>query len=183
MTNTQIQYENGSKLLSARKLEEAMAAFRDIVESEPEHAGAQFQIGRILLEVHRPFDAILHLEASAHLAPNEPAVWSAWAEAVALGGESRERQIYLKALRNAPVAAKLKLHLQDRFGSNRKGSRPQTGGMGNKQAKKLTESLRQRKFREAENLAKRSLMAHPASALSANVLGASSKALIIITSG
>ncbi|MGI9390443.1 MAG: sulfotransferase [Boseongicola sp.] len=163
-------YEKGVELLSKREFEAALREFRGVVAQEPDHAEAHFQIGRILLAGNRAVAAIEAFAQASRVKPTAKLIWSAWAEAVALGGDDTARDFFLKQLRSSTVDTGLRVKLQDRFGSMRNASRPQSGGAPRNAVKALVALMKAQNFKRAENEAKKLLAAHPKSAVAANIL-------------
>ena len=165
-------YKVGLKLLSERKFDDALKEFRRVVTLDPAHAEANFQVGRLLLEANRADQAIRSFCRAASHAAAEPQVWAGWAEAVALGGTHEDRKLYLAELGSAQIDPRLKVSLQDRFGSKSKSTRPAPGGLAPGMANKLANLFKARKYKEAEAGAKRALAEHPKSAAAAGILAA-----------
>jgi tetratricopeptide (TPR) repeat protein len=65
---------NGARALyQAGRLEEAVAACRAVLARRPRHADAQGLLGRILMQLGRPREALPALQARARLAPGDEA--------------------------------------------------------------------------------------------------------------
>ena len=131
MTGPEIQQAYG-RALDAHKagdLDTAIRGYGAIIEANPKIAEAHFQAGRIYTAKMRFDRAFLHFRAAASLRAAEAAIWNAWAEAVALGGDAVTEAEFLTALKAAPVPPAARVALQDRFGARRAGTRPATGGI------------------------------------------------------
>lgn len=163
-------YEAGMKALSERRFNDAVRQFRGVVEADPDHVEALYQLARIYIASDRSDTAIGLVKRALKLRPAEPALWHALAEAVALGGAEEDEKDFLAALKGAPIPAAAKVPLQDRFGALRKSSRPVTGGIKPRDVKALTGLMAQQRFAEAERHAAAALKAFPKSALVANIL-------------
>jgi tetratricopeptide (TPR) repeat protein len=173
LSATEIQsiYAEALKQQRAGQTDAALRGYGRIVEVNPDIAEAQFQIGRILTVAVRIPAAIAHLKKAAALKPAEKAIWLAWAEAVALGGEAADEDAFLKTLKGAQIAPDLRIALQDRFGARRTNSRPATGGVTPAETRALLRRLDERKLAEAERQAAALIARHPNSALAFNILG------------
>ncbi len=173
MTAADIQkvYAEGLAFQNAGKLDAALKTYARIVAANPKIAEAHFQIGRILTGANQIDNALRHLKEAVRLRPAESAVWLAWADAVALGGDAADEAELLRVLKSATVDAKLKISLQDRFGARRASTRPATGGMKIPDIRRLLALMDARRFPEAEKLAATFVGLHPGSALALNILG------------
>ncbi|SPH23850.1 Beta-barrel assembly-enhancing protease [Defluviimonas aquaemixtae] len=172
MTPNQVQqtYAEALKLHQAGKLEEALQIYGRIIEANPKIAEAHFQAGRIFTTSNRFERAFQHFQAAVKLRPAESAIWMAWAEAVALGGNADVEAAFLRTLKPAPVAADTKIVLQDRFGARRASTRPATGGAKPAQIRGLMGLMEAGRHDEAERAALAVLKQQPQSALALNVL-------------
>lgn len=170
--STAPDYKTGLKLLSERKFDDALKEFRRVVTVNPGHAEANFQVGRLLLEANRADQAIHSFSRAVDSAPTEPQVWAGWAEAVALGGKPEDRGQFLAALKGAKIDPRLRVNLQDRFGSNSKSAQPARGGLPSNRAAKLAKLFQAGKYKDTEVGAKRALAEHPKSAAAAGILAA-----------
>ncbi|MDE0521232.1 MAG: sulfotransferase [Boseongicola sp.] len=163
-------YEAGVRLLSEQKLREALTEFLGVVADSPEHADASFQVARLLLKTLRFKDSIAWFRRAAFLQPDAAQVWQGRAEAVALGGNEADRRDLLAALKSAPIDPKVRVRLQDRFGSLRKESRPRSGGVPAKVIAGLVADLRSGNVATVEAKASRILRKAPRSAVVACIL-------------
>ena len=172
MTGPEIQktYAKALEHHKSGNLEAAIRGYGAIIEANPKIAEAHFQAGRIFTATNRFERAFQHLRAATKLRPAEGAIWSAWAEAVALGGNEEAEADFLRDLKAAPVAIETRIALQDRFGANRARTKPATGGMKPGDIRKLLALLDGGRAAETERLAATMLRAHPASALALNIL-------------
>jgi tetratricopeptide (TPR) repeat protein len=55
--------------LQQSRTDEAQKLFEQVVAANPEHANAQYELGKILLNKGKTADAIAHFEAAARLSP------------------------------------------------------------------------------------------------------------------
>ena len=163
-------YETGVRLLSEQRLREALTEFLGVVADNPEHADASFQVARLLLKTLRFKDSIAWFRRAAVLHPDAAQVWQGWAEAVALGGNEADRRDLVAALKSAPIDPKVRVRLQDRFGSLRKASRPRSGGVPAKVIAGLVADLRSGAAAAVEAKAARILRRAPHSAVVACIL-------------
>ena len=163
-------YEAGVRLLSEQKLREALAEFLGVVADSPGHADASFHVARLLLKTLRFKESIAWFCRAAALQPDAAQVWQGRAEAVALGGNDADRRDFLAALKSAPIDPKVRVRLQDRFGSLRKASRPRSGGVSSKVVAGLVADLRSGDAAAVEAKAARVLRKAPRSAVAACIL-------------
>lgn len=171
------EYETGIKLMSERRFKEALSEFRGVVAAHPDHAEANFQAGRILLEAFQASEAMEWLTNAVRLKPEDPKHWQGWAEAVALGGDAEQRCDFLAALKDAPIDAKLRVQLQDRFGARSKSSRPATGGASKAAINALVAALQGGAPQKAEAMSAKLLASHPKSAIAMFVLASAQEKL------
>lgn len=163
-------YAAAMRLMSAQEHDEALQRFRAIIEANPRLAEPHFQVGRIFLATHRFALAFRPLEVACELKPAQPAIWTARAEAVALGGTREDEDRFLAALKAAPIPAPLRIAMQDRFGARRAKSRPETGGLRADEAQRLIRLITAGRFDEAESGASTAVRRHPRSAVAYNIL-------------
>ncbi|WP_347312003.1 sulfotransferase [Defluviimonas sp. SAOS-178_SWC] len=173
MTGSEIQktYAKALEHHKSGNLELAIRGYGAIIEANPKIAEAHFQAGRIFTATNRFDRAFQHFRAATDLRPSEAAIWSAWADAVALGGDAEVEATFLRDLKAAPIGIEARIALQDRFGSRRTKSKPATGGMKPADIRRLLGLLESGRTAEAERLAITLLRLHPASALALNILG------------
>lgn len=155
---------------NAGRLEEALRLYGAIIEANPKIAEAHFQVGRIFTAKNLFERAFQHLKAAVVLRPAESAVWQAFADAVAQGGNPDVEADFLNRLKAAPLAVETRIALQDRFGARRKSTKPATGGMKPADIRRLLALLDGGRNADAERLAAAALRQHPASALTLNIL-------------
>ncbi|MCB2115749.1 MAG: sulfotransferase [Rhodobacteraceae bacterium] len=170
-------YAEAMRLIAARKTEEALKRFREIIASNPRIAEVHYQVGRIFLDTDRFALAFRPLEVAAELKPNEPAIWAARAEAVALAGRPSDEEKFLAELKQANLPAKFRVDIQDRFGSRRFASVPQTGGLAASEARAAISLLASGQFGPAERKAAALVARHPRSALALNILASAQASL------
>ncbi len=164
-------YEAGVKRLSEQKLREALEEFLGVVADDPGHADATFQVARLLLKTLRFTESIVWFRRASALQPDAAQVWQGRAEAVALGGNDADRRELLAALKSAPIDPKVRVRLQDRFGSLRKASRPRSGGVPPKVIAGLVADLRSGGAAAVEAKAAALMRKAPRSAVVACILG------------
>ncbi|HDR29155.1 tetratricopeptide repeat-containing sulfotransferase family protein [Rhodovulum sp.] len=104
-------YREALARLAAGDLDGAEARLRDVLAARPRQAEALFQMGRIAMTRGAPKRAARHFERAAEAQPAEPAIWLAWAQALAaLADRTRIRSFQRKARAArlpAPVLARL----------------------------------------------------------------------------
>lgn len=165
--------------LNAQKMgrrDEALAAYQRIIEENPSVAEAYYQAGRILTDKFRFEPALQALFAAAELRPTELPVWLALAEAVALGGGPASEQKMLNLLKSPSVPVQIRIRLQDRFGRNRRNTRPAMGGVKPEVTGQMVKAMRERRYPEAERMALATLRKHPGSAMVLNILASAQAA-------
>jgi tetratricopeptide (TPR) repeat protein len=172
LTADEIQsaYQRGLEQQASRNYDEALQTFGKILKANPGIAEAHYQVGRILCATDRATAALPHLKKAAALRPGEQAVWTAWAEAVALGGNRAEEADFLLGLRPAPIPPAARIWLQDRFGARRSSSAPATGGLRPADIQRLLRLMNERRYAEAERDAAAAVKRHPTSAAAFNIL-------------
>ena len=173
LTPAQIKthYDAALKHLAARRFDDALKLLQQIVAANPNIAEVHYQVGKIGLDSNRPQLALRPLRAAARLKPQEPSIWRSWAEAVALGGRAEDEADFLAALKVAQIKPDLKIHLQDRFGAQKASSRRTLAGQSAQDTQRLLDLMKDRKYAEAEQMARRLLSLYPLSAFTVNVLG------------
>ncbi|MEI4485269.1 sulfotransferase [Frigidibacter sp. MR17.14] len=107
-------YDSAMALQRARRFEEALGIYDGLLRLRPS-AEVRFQVARIYQEVGRPAQAAQHAAAAAELRGTEPAIWTLWAEAVALTADPAAETAFLSALKSAAIPPEARLALQDRF--------------------------------------------------------------------
>src|SRR5690606_13661038 len=137
----------------------------------------EFQIARLFTATDRIDRALSHAAAAAALAPAQPAVWAAFAAAVALDGGTEPRREFLRLLNASPLPPPQKAALADRFGAGAKGTVP-AGGQPVKQAlARMTSLFNGGKAKEAEAEAARLLAQHPDCAMAHSIRGSALAAM------
>jgi len=82
----------------AGRLEQAEVLYRAVLDAEPNHAAANYNLGLIALQRGRAQEAVPVLKAALQAAPDNPAYWLNYAAAVAGSGEPKAaRDILLQA--------------------------------------------------------------------------------------
>ena len=56
-------------MLQQARVDEAVAQFQQVIAAHPDHANAQYQLGKILLDRGKTQEAVTHLEVAARLQP------------------------------------------------------------------------------------------------------------------
>jgi tetratricopeptide (TPR) repeat protein len=179
MTADDIQkvYAEGLKQQNAGQFDAAIKTYGQIIAANPRVAEAHFQIGRCLTSINKFDIALRHLKEAVRLRPQETAVWLAWSDAVALGGEPRDEEEIIRVVKSAPVDSGFKIVLQDRYGAHRKSTRPKLGGAGKAEIARLVGLMGAGKFAEAETAAYSLLKTFPESAIAWNILGSAQSKL------
>lgn len=110
------RYEAALAEAAAGRPAPALAGLETILAARPDLPEVQFKAGQVNLAIWRPARAATHFATAARLRPAEPAIWAAWAEAVALAADRAGERDFLAALRKAPLDPSRRIALQDRFG-------------------------------------------------------------------
>ena len=163
-------YGQGLALVQAGKPEQALPLFGRIIEANPTLAEARWQAAKILADADQFDRALDNAAVAAKLRPAEPAVWITWADITALDGRREMEKTFLDALKAAGINAALRLRLQDRFGAQRKASRPETGAAPKAGLDHIVALLDKEAFGPAQAEGSALLKLHPKSALLANLL-------------
>jgi predicted O-linked N-acetylglucosamine transferase (SPINDLY family) len=78
---------NAMKMQVAGRLDHALRLYREILEVEPKHAAANYCIGMLTVQLHRPSDALAYLLAALEVNPELPDYWLGYLEALLLAGQ------------------------------------------------------------------------------------------------
>ena len=97
----ELQREYGETLHQAGRLAEARKALDDALWKDPQDASTRRALGRVLLDMFEPADALTHFEAAARAAPDDPAVRHEEFTARILNGQYEEALEDLDSWRNA----------------------------------------------------------------------------------
>ncbi len=170
-------YASGLAAMQAGNAARALEIFGAIHEANPRIPEVEFQIARLFTATDRIDRALPHAAAAAALAPAQPLVWAAFAEAVALDGGAEARKEFLRLLNASPLPVPQKAALADRFGAGAKGTVP-AGGQAVKQAlARMTTLFNGGKAKEAEAEAARLLAQHPDCAMAHSIRGSALAAM------
>ena len=170
-------YASGMAAVQAGDPARAMEIFGAIHDANPRIAEVEFQIARLFTGADRPDRALPHAAAAATLAPAQPAVWAAFADAVALDGSAGTRKEFLRLLNAAPLPAPQRAALADRFGAGSKGTLPPGGQTVKAALARLTTLFNARRMAEALAEADRLLTQHPDCAMAHSIRGSALAAL------
>lgn len=170
-------YASGMAAMQAGRPAEALQIFGALHDANPRIPEVEFQIARLFTATDRIDRALPHAAAAAALAPAQPMVWAAFAEAVALDGGAGARKEFLRLLNASPLPPPQKAALADRFGAGSKGTLP-AGGPPVKQAlARMTTLFNAGRAKEAEAEAARLLAQHPDCAMAHSIRGSALAAL------
>jgi tetratricopeptide (TPR) repeat protein len=92
-------------------VDEALRIFREVVNSRPDHANAQYELGKILLDRGQLVEAVEHLEVAARLSPQSDymhyQLQAAYRKQARLADADRELALYkeIKAGRRNAASA------------------------------------------------------------------------------
>lgn len=164
-------YADAVALLSKGQPEAALPLFGQVIESSPNLAEPRWQAARIYGEFDM-FDRALEQAAmAAQLKPAEPAVWSTWADLAALSGNADAEKAFLDAIKAAALPPSLRIRLQDRFGAQRRASRPDLAGLPPSVLAQVSRHLSEGAFPAAQKAIATLLSKHPKSAVLHAMLG------------
>lgn len=170
-------YASGLAAMQAGDAARALEIFGALHEANPRIPEVEFQIARLFTATDRIDRALPHAAAAAALAPAQPVVWAAFAEAAALDGGAEVRKEFLRVLNASPLPAPQKAALADRFGGGAKGTVP-AGGQAVKQAlARMTTLFNGGKAKEAEAEAARLLATQPDCAMAHSIRGSALAAM------
>lgn len=122
-------YADGMAQLSKGQPEAALPLFGRLIEANPALAEPRWQAARIYAEFDMFDRALEQAAVAAQLKPAEPVVWSTWADLVALSGQAGAEKAFLEAVKTSQLPPALRVRLQDRFGAQRRASRPDMAGL------------------------------------------------------
>lgn len=158
-------YADAMALLSKDQPDAALPLFGKVIEASPALAEPRWQAARIYGDFDM-FDRALEQAAeAARLKPAEPAVWATWADLVALSGEASAEKTFLDAIKVAEIPVTLRIRLQDRFGAQRRASRPDLAGLPPPILARVSGSLSEGAFAAAEKSLSALLPKFPKSAV------------------
>lgn len=178
MTNTpfsaaQIKalYAEGMARLAEHRPEAALPLFGRIIEANPALAEAHWQAARIFGDFDMFDRALDHAAAAARLKPAEPVVWATWADLVALSGQTQAERAFLDAVKIAQLPPALRIRLQDRFGAQRRASRPDTTGLPGPLLTQASRQIAEGAFAAAQKTVAGLLSKHPKHAVLHAMMG------------
>ena len=122
-------YAEAMALLSKGQPEAALPLFGRVIEASPGLAEPRWQAARIYGDFDMFDRALEQAAAAATLKPAEPAVWATWADLAALSGQPQAERAFLDAVKASTLPPALRIRLQDRFGAQRRASRPDMAGL------------------------------------------------------
>lgn len=170
-------YASGLAAMQSGDAARALQIFGALHEANPRIPEVEFQIARLFTATDRIDRALPHAAAAAALAPAQPVVWAAFAEAAALDGGAEVRKEFLRVLNASPLPAPQKAALADRFGGGAKGTVP-AGGQAVKQAlARMTTLFNGGRAKEAEAEAARLLATQPDCAMAHSIRGSALAAM------
>ena len=170
-------YASGLAAMQSGDAARALQIFGALHDANPRIPEVEFQIARLFTATDRIDRALPHAAAAAALAPSQPAVWAAFAEAVALDGGAETRREFLRLLNASPLPPPQKAALADRFGGGSKGTIP-AGGQPVKQAlARMTTLFNGGRAKEAEAEAAQLLSQHPDCAMAHSIRGSALAAM------
>ncbi len=173
LSNDQIKalYAQAMAKLQAGQPDQALPLFGRIIEANPRVAEPIWQVARIFGDFDEFPRALDHAAAAARLKPGEPAVWATWADIAALDGGKAAERAFLDAVKAATIPAPIRIRLQDRFGAQRRASRPDLAGLDQAALNRVSAMIAKGDLAPARDAVARMLTAHPKSALLHNMMG------------
>ncbi len=163
-------YSDALSKVAAGRPEGALPVLGRIIEARPDLPEPLWQAAQILADFDRFGKALACATQAALLKPAEPVVWATWADIVALSGDKTAEQAFLDALKGARLPPASKIRLADRFGAQRRDTRPDTMGLPQAtlaQAGRLSEDG---DLQQAQKLVSGLLERHPRHAVLHNML-------------
>ncbi len=167
----------------AGRLREAEIVYRAVLQSEPEHAGASYNLGLIALQSGRPREAVPVLRAALQADPNNAAYWMNYAVSLAGSGAPEAAQKVLVEARSrgfrGEALERLLAQVQRMMQSGAVAAVVETvvdGGVVGQRSPNLAALLALHgagQYGQAEAQARALLAEFPASAAVARVLGSS----------
>lgn len=105
-------YNDALRHQAAGDLDGAEARLKQVLAARPRQAEALFQLGRIAMARGAAKKAVLHFDKAAQARPAEPAIWQAYAQAVAALGDRTRARAFMKKAKAARLAPALLAALQ-----------------------------------------------------------------------
>ncbi len=170
-TEIKTLYAQATALLSQRRASDALPLFGQIIDGNPNLAEPHWQVAQIFAEADNLDRALNHAAAAARLKPTEPVVWATWADLAALHGKAEAERDFLQAVKAAPLSSAIRIRLQDRFGAQRRASRPELTGLDKATLARVSQSIAKGDLAPARDLVARLLAAAPKSAVLHNMMG------------
>ena len=170
-TEIKTLYAKAAALLSQGRASDALPLFGKIIDGNPNLAEPHWQVAQIFAEADNLDRALGHAAAATRLKPAEPVVWATWAEITALHGDAGAERDFLLAVKSAPLASAIRIRLHDRFGAQRRASRPDLAGLDKAALARVQQFIAKGDLAHARDLVARLLAATPKSALLHNMMG------------
>lgn len=164
-------YADAMALLSKGQPEAALPLFGQVIEASPTLAEPRWQAARIYGDFDMFDRALEQAAVAARLKPAEPAVWATWADLVSLSGQPTAERAFLDALKTAALPPALRIRLQDRFGAQRRASRPDMAGLPTPILAQVSRNLAEGAFATAHKALSALLPKHPKSAVLHAMMG------------
>jgi tetratricopeptide (TPR) repeat protein len=179
LTNDQITalYSQAMAKLQTGQPDQALPLFGRIIETNPNIAEPHWQVARLFADGDTLDRASDHAAAAARLKPGEPVVWATWADIAALEGGKDAERAFLDAVKTATIPTPIRIRLQDRFGAQRRASRPDLAGLDQATLNRVSQLIAKGDLAPARDMVARMLTAHPKSALLHNMMGSVLSAL------
>ncbi len=163
-------YANALKLQNSGKFDEALREYSIILNANPGIAEVHFQVGRLFLGAGRHEKALDHLKTAARLKPKEPAIWTAYSDAVVDLAEDAETADFLEKVKTAGLERKTLIALQDKLNAKRTRSKTAIGSVRKEQIEAIIALMNKGAFDRAETEALKLQKQHPKVALIADIL-------------
>ncbi|TCO69599.1 tetratricopeptide repeat-containing sulfotransferase family protein [Rhodovulum euryhalinum] len=120
-------YQQGVDRQAAGDLDGAEALLKQVLAARPRQPEALFQLGRIAMARGAPKRAVQQFEKAAQAKPGEPAIWLAWAEALAALGDKARLRGFAAKTRAARLPPDVQARIQAVLA---RGTRPGIPGPG-----------------------------------------------------
>ena len=163
-------YQKALNLQNAGKLNEALAAYQTIFNTNPRIAEVHFQVARIFASAGKYAKALPHLKEACAIKPSEAAIWQVWAETLQSLGDQKQISSFLKEVANAPLNLAQKARLSNVFNTPKPTTGDRLAGVSKQDIAKLISLMNARDYQQAEKKAKAQLKVHPKSSTVMHIL-------------
>ncbi|SIO48192.1 Tetratricopeptide repeat-containing protein [Rhodovulum sp. ES.010] len=162
-------YREAVQRQSAGDLDGAEARLRAVLSVRPRQAEALFQMGRIALARGAAKRAVQHLDKAAEAKPGEPAIWLAYAQAIAALADKGRTRGFVKRVKAAKLPPDVVARVQDTLAGAAPRSAPDLKGVPPQEVRALVDLVNAGRMDEAEPRAAALRGRHPDVALLADI--------------